>query len=219
MNSLEELDNKLKELRRTRDELAKSISRTAKEDIIEYLEKNVNCAPMDKSDDDEDEEDEDKKKDKKMIEEKLDDHNEKKHGEAKDKDTAIEKMDVKASDTTLTDKQLAPKSTGKQPPKNSEHGEVKTILKSELIKFDNNQQWDLNKSDDNDPDNWSFSDPRAKAARDKSRAELAPKLKAHQKKVAQYKRARYGSDANSDDADAAAEFKGESKRETKQTGL
>lgn len=91
------------------------------------------------------EEHKDEKEDKKMIAEAMDEHNEKKHGEDKDKDSAYKDMKVKKEEmvkfgangqwsidkaedkfgVTASDRSLEPKATGKQPPKGSEHGEVK----------------------------------------------------------------------------------------------
>lgn len=91
---------------------------------------------------------EDEKKDKKLIEEKLDEHNEKKHGEAKDEDSAFKAEDSNFG-LTASNGSLKPKSTGKQPPKGSMHGEVKEIKmkkgEDNLVKFHPNGQWSLEK--------------------------------------------------------------------------
>lgn len=63
----------------------------------------------------------DEKEDKRMIAEALDEHNEKKHNESKDEDSAYKNMKVKK-------------------------GENEEACKAEMIKFDTNGQWSLDKS-------------------------------------------------------------------------
>lgn len=79
---------------------------------------------------------EDKKADEKMIEEKLDEHNEKKHGEAKNTDSA-KKSDI-------------PKEITDQPVgdilDDQDKGPMEKGSPGEMIKFDKNGQWRMEKA-------------------------------------------------------------------------
>ena len=118
---LKELDEKIEQLKKTREELVKQGLGAAITAGItgsgSTPQGGINSAVSGmfgkKEDDEEDEEKKDEKKDKKQIEEKLDEHNEKKHGEAKDEDSAF-KTEV-----------------------------IKLEKSIEVINFNNNDQWSL----------------------------------------------------------------------------
>lgn len=143
MKELKELDDKIAQLKKTRDELIKgwgsifglggsqtsgqsggatqgnisgsTTAETGKPSIAEQI-------GMKKKE----KKHEDEKEDKKMIAEALDEHNEKKHGEPKDKDSAFKAEKVEVA------------------PENSKN---RQSYKQEFVKFEKNGQWSLDKGD------------------------------------------------------------------------
>ena len=131
MNSLEELDNKLAELKKTRDELIESLEKGGLGDAITSGIKGSGSTPQGginsifgKADDDA------------VESEELDDGKKKKEAKEevkKDEDlTPAQEMNI--ADVTWSNE----KAKVKKP-------KVEEATKTELIKFDNNGQWDLNK--------------------------------------------------------------------------